>query len=250
MKRLLAAGYPDIFQICRVFRDGEAGRRHLPEFTLIEWYRIGASLAQIIDESAGLVAQLLAGTDLATARHLDYRQAFQETTGLDPLEADPAQLAGVLDADASLRAALGDDRDAWLDLAIAEKIAPSFAADRLTALHHYPASQASLARLSPADERLAERFELYLGPLELANGFVELTDAAEQAARFDRDRQKRASSGRPDVAVDGALIAALEAGLPACAGVALGLDRLLMIDQGLDDIAGAVTFLPGAPDDD
>jgi len=249
MKRLLAAGYPDIYQVCRVFRDGEAGRHHLPEFTMVEWYRIGLSLEEIMAESADLVADLLVNTPLAPTEYREYREVFAAALGVDPLTAEPAAIALALDADEGLRAALGNDRDAWLDLAVAEKVAASFPPDRLTALYHYPASQAALARLSAADERVAERFELYLGPMELANGFVELTDSDEQGKRFQRDLDKRAALGHPPVPMDRQLLAALASGLPDCAGVAMGLDRLLMIDQGLDDVKKTVTFTPGAVDD-
>jgi lysyl-tRNA synthetase class 2 len=249
MKRLLAAGYPDIYQVCRVFRDGEAGRRHLPEFTMVEWYRIGLSLDEIMAESADLVTDLLVNTPLAPTEYREYRAAFETALGIDPLTAEPGEIANALDADEGLRAALGDDRDAWLDLAIADKVASGFPADRLTAIYHYPASQAALARLSAGDERVAERFELYLGPMELANGFVELTDSDEQGERFRRDLDKRAALGRPPVPIDRQLLAALASGLPDCAGVAMGLDRLLMIDQGLDDVQKTVTFTPGATDD-
>jgi len=249
MKRLLAAGYPDIYQVCRVFRDGEAGRHHLPEFTMLEWYRIGLSLEEIMAESADIVSDLLVNTPLAPTEYREYREAFETALGIDPLTAEAGDIARAVGADEALENALGNDRDGWLDLAVAEKVAHGFPGDRLTALYHYPASQAALARLSTADPRVAERFELYLGPMELANGFVELTDSDEQAERFRRDLDKRAALGRPPVPLDRQLLAALAAGMPACAGVALGLDRLLMIDQGLNDVKMTVTFTPGVLDD-
>ena len=245
MKRLLAAGYPDCYQACRVFRDGEAGRNHLPEFTMIEWYRQGFTLSEIIDESVALVAGLITTLDPADCVRMEYRDAFLDVLGIDPRLADIAELAGSLDADDDLCRALGDDRNAWLDLAMSSRVTRSFAADRLTAIYHYPASQAALARLSPADSAVAERFELYLGELELANGYIELIDADEQQRRFEHDRNRRAAAGLPVHEIDAGLIAALEAGLPPCAGVAMGLDRLVMIDQGLGDIREAVTFTPG-----
>jgi lysyl-tRNA synthetase class 2 len=245
MKRLLAAGFPDCYQVCRVFRDGEAGRDHLPEFTLIEWYRHDYAFPDIIEETAALATELLAPRELRDLVTLDYRAAFHEALGLDPFTAGIGQLAETVNADDDLRHALGDDRDAWLDLAMASRVAGTFSGDRLTAITHYPASQAALARLSPHNSTVAERFELFLGTCELANGFVELTDARIQRQRFETDRQKRAASGRPVHDIDARLIAALDAGLPPCAGVALGLDRLLMIDQGLGDIRDTVTFTPG-----
>ena len=247
MKRLLAAGYPDCYQVCRVFRDGEAGRNHLPEFTMIEWYRHGFDLADIIEETATLVAALVESIRPGELLTLDYRDAFRAALGVDPMTASIGQLADALDADGGLRRVLGDDRDAWLDLAMAGRVAASFPEDRLTAIYHYPASQAALAQLSPDDPAVAERFELYLGEFELANGFVELVDAEIQRQRFEADRKKRAATGLPVHDMDTRLLAALDAGLPPCAGVALGLDRLVMIDQGLEDIRDTVTFTPGEP---
>jgi lysyl-tRNA synthetase class 2 len=246
MKRLLAAGYPDIFQVCRVFRAGEAGIRHLPEFTMIEWYRLGFALEDIIADTIGLTGRLLAGTTLGEATSLTYSDAFTDTLSVDPFEATSHELAEVLDADDELRTALGDDRDAWLDLAMATRVSPAFSRERLTIVHHYPASQAALARLTPDDPRTADRFELFLGPVELANGFVELQDADEQLSRFEDDRRRRRLAGQAVPEVDESLIAALRAGLPDCAGVAMGLDRLLMIDEGLDDISQTMTFMPGS----
>ena len=245
MKRMLAAGYPDCYQICKVFRDGEAGRNHLPEFTMIEWYRRNFDLADMIAETAALVAELLASLDPGELVTLEYRVAFREAIGLDPMTAGIGQLAEALDADDDLRRALGDDRDAWLDLAMASRVASSFSGDRLTAIYHYPASQAALARISPDDATVAERFELFFGEHELANGFVELVDAEVQRQRFETDQKQRATAGRPVHDIDARLIAALAAGLPPCAGVALGLDRVVMIDQGLGDIRETVTFTPG-----
>ena len=250
MKRLLAAGYPDCYQTCPVFRDGEAGRNHLPEFTMIEWYRRDFTLTDIIGEATALATELVTSLDLRSLVTMKYRDAFQDALGIDPLSADIGQLADAVGADDDLRRALGGDRDAWLDLAMASRVAGSFANDRITAIHHYPASQAALARLSPDDARLAERFELYVGEHELANGFVELTDAGIQERRFESDREKRTAAGKPVHEIDGNLIAALAAGLPACAGVALGLDRLLMIDRDLRDIRETVTFVPGGPNND
>jgi lysyl-tRNA synthetase class 2 len=245
MKRLLAAGYPDIFQVSQVFRDGEAGRLHAPEFTMIEWYRHRFGLQQIIDDAVGLTLSLLQRRKPAGVEQLSYRDAFERQLGLDPLDAGAMDIADAIDAEEALRAAIGDDRDAWLDLALATRIAPAFANDRLIVLHHYPASQAALARLATDDPRVAERFELFVGGTEIANGFVELADADEQRRRFAADRQKRLLAGRPVPGIDEHLIQALESGLPDCAGVALGLDRVLMIDEGHDDIRRVQSFTTG-----
>ncbi len=244
MKRLLAAGYPDIYQVCPVYRGGEQGRHHLAEFTMLEWYRRGFRLDAIIDDAVCLTGLLLEDRRLAEPLIIDYVEAMEAALSLNALAASAATLADALGADDSLRQTVGDDRDAWLDLAMATRVAAGFADDRLTVIRHYPASQASLARLCPADPDVADRFEIYLGAIELANGFVELTDADEQLRRFEADRDKREADGKPDVAIDMALIDALRAGLPDCAGVALGLDRALMIAEGRDSVDEVTTFTP------
>jgi lysyl-tRNA synthetase class 2 len=243
MKRLLAAGYPDIFSICRVFRDGEAGRRHQPEFTMIEWYRLGMELGAIIDDTLRVIAAALNGG--APAREplvIDYRDALREVCSIDLFDADVAALARAAGADKELKRAIGDDRDDWLDLLLATRVVPSFTSDRLTVLRHFPASQAALARRCPDDARVADRFEVFLGAMELANGYVELTDAAEQVERMGRDNASRARRGRPRRPVDQDLLEALRHGLPACAGVAMGLERLQMVCENTDDIGNVITF--------
>ena len=243
MKRLLADGYPDIFSICRVFRDGETGRRHQPEFTMIEWYRLGMNLGNIIDDTLQVIQHALDDRAPVTKPvQLDYREAVLDATGLDPLTADTQSLASALDAEDRLRDAIGEEKDDWLDLLLATRVVPGFANDRLTVLKHYPASQAALARLCPADPQVADRFEVFLGPVELANGYVELADAAEQSARITADNEARARRGRPVRPLDSNLIAALESGLPECAGVAMGFERLQMIHDKTDDIRNVLTF--------
>ena len=243
MKRLLAAGYPDIYSICRVFRDGEAGRYHLPEFTMVEWYRLGFDLGEIIDDTSRLIASCLDLPELAErVVQLDFADAFQEFAEIDVIHASVDELSSRCDADARLRAAVGSDRDTWLDLILSTVIAPQFVPDQLTVIQHYPAGQAALARLCPDDERFADRFEVFCGSIELANGYVELTDAKEQRQRMDKDLKKRRNSGRAEPPWDRALIAALESGLPDCAGVAVGFERLQMIFDGADDIRETVTF--------
>lgn len=247
MKRLLAAGYPDIYQTCSVYRDGESGHYHMPEFTMIEWYRRDVELQAIMRETTSLVSELLAKKTFGQPpAFVSYCQAFDDALSLDPLHAEIGRLAEVVNAEARLVASLGEDRDAWLDLIMASHVAASFPGDRLTLVYHYPASQAALARICPDDSRVADRFEMYCGTIELANGFVELTDPHEQKARFESDREKRRSSGNDPYEIDHALIDALLSGMPPAAGVALGLDRLLMIDEGQDDIRSVTTFTPGA----
>lgn len=241
LKRLLAAGIGDCYELGRVFRDGEAGGRHNPEFTMLEWYRVGWDHLRLLDETVELVRAALAlvGRD-ATPAAVTFRDLYWDRLQLDPLT------AGI----DTLRNALGDVRidpdglvrDDWLDLLMTHRLQPAFAPDRLLAVHDWPASQAALARIRDDDPPVAERFELYLGPLELANGYHELCDAAEQRARFGRDATVRARRGLPAVPMDTALLAALEHGLPECAGVAVGVDRLLMALSGAGKIADVLAF--------
>lgn len=243
MKRLLAAGYPNIYSICRVFRDGEIGKRHLPEFTMIEWYRLGFKLPAIVADAAMLIAHCLDDASLIdSAFVIDYRDAFARFAGIDVLTASHDELASSAKADKSLRKTLGKNRDMWLDLVLAAVVAPKFAADRLTVLQHFPASKAALARLCPDDRQLADRFEIFMGSMELANGYVELTDAAEQRRRVDGELQQRRNMLRTVAPRDERLLEALDAGLPRCAGVAVGVERLQMLLDGTDDIGDVVTF--------
>lgn len=244
MKRLLASGSGDIWQSCRVFRGGERGRLHNPEFTLIEWYRIGFSMDELMDEAAALVQHLLGtGGPARPVERLTYATLLGQQLGLDVLEADLpslARAAGALGCDAALLARLG--RDELLDLLMGERIGPALGRGRLSFVERYPASQAALARLDPQDPRVALRFELYCEGLELANGFAELGAADEQRARFEADRCSRQRRGLPVPAVDEALLAALAAGLPDCAGVALGFDRVVMLAAGAAHIDEVLAF--------
>ena len=215
MKRLLAAGVGDCYELGRVFRNGEVGRRHNPEFSMLEWYRVGWNHLRLIDETVELV------------------QAAQ-SLGLDPFAASVDVLRAAL-ADANIEAS-SLERDDWLDLLITHHIQPMFPADRITVVRDWPASQCSLARIRPGSPPVAERFELYLGRHELANGYHELADASEQRARFEHDNQRRRQRGQVALPVDERLLDALEQGLPDCAGVALGIERLLMCLLQTDDI--------------
>jgi lysyl-tRNA synthetase class 2 len=241
MKRLLCAGSGDIYQISHVFRAGERGARHHPEFTLVEWYRVGYDDRALLDDVESLVASLLVhrGPVPAAAR-LTYAQAFRDRLRVDPLVADTTELrAALVAAGIDVPQAFGADRDALLDLALSQAVAPMFATDRPTFLTGFPASQAALARVHG---EVAARFELFWGDLELANGFHELGDADEQRRRFERDRAVRVQRGLPDRAIDPHLLAALSAGLPGCAGVALGFDRLMMVATGARRIDDVVAF--------
>ena len=181
MKRLLAAGYPDIYSICRVYRDGEVGHRHQPEFTMVEWYRLGYQLVDIVADALQVISVGLDNPELAgSATVTDYRDAFVRAVGVDPVSASIDQLADAADADPGLRSALGDDRDGWLDLLLSTRVAPGFEHDRLTVVQHYPASQSALARICPASNDVADRFEVFIGPLEIANGYVELTGYSDE----------------------------------------------------------------------
>jgi lysyl-tRNA synthetase class 2 len=241
MKRLLAAGTGDIFQVCHVFRGAERGRRHNPEFTLIEWYRLGFSLDALMREVADLVRVLLGGD--VPLEFISYREAVRKHACFDPIDAVLATLRGAAQAlgyDATRARDAG--RDELLDLVMGAQVGPALGASALTFVHRYPASQAALARFDPEDARLALRFELYHHGLELANGYHELADAAEQRRRFACDQQSRAARGLPPVSIDARLLAALESGLPDCAGVALGFDRVLMLAQGASSIDEVLAF--------
>jgi lysyl-tRNA synthetase class 2 len=227
LKRLLAAGVGDCYELGRVFRDGEAGDRHNPEFTMLEWYRAGWNHLDLIEETMELVRAALAlvGRD-ARVERVSYRDLYRRHLGLDPATANEAALHSALGEIEISPEGLG--RDDWLDLLMTHRIQPALAGDCLVAVYDYPASQCALARIRPGDPPVAERFEIYLGPLELANGYHELTDAAEQRLRFERDLAVRELRNACAPPLDERLLAALEHGLPSCAGVALGVDRLLM----------------------
>jgi lysyl-tRNA synthetase class 2 len=230
----------DCYELGRVFRNGEAGGRHNPEFTMLEWYRVGWDHHRLIDETVALVRAALAlvGRE-ATLQVLDYRSLYQAHVGLDPFEASLEQLQAPLaevriDAD-------GLTRDDWLDLLMTHCIQPHFGDDQMTVVHDWPASQAALARVRPGTPPLAERFELYLGAVELANGYHELNDADEQRARFVRDHAVRQARGSVLPPLDERLLDALPA-LPDCAGVAVGVDRLLMAMNRTGRIADVLAF--------
>ena len=190
-----------------------------------------------------LIGKALGDSCSTEAPHvIDYYDAIRDVCGIDAHTAGLDMLARAAKADHELRAAIGDEKDDWLDLLLATRVIPNFPADRLTILRHYPATQAALARVCPDSDDVADRFEVFLGAIELANGYVELTDAAEQKARITRDNEDRRRRGRPVRPVDKDLLAALDAGLPACAGVAMGVERLQMVHDKTDDIRDVITF--------
>jgi lysyl-tRNA synthetase class 2 len=244
MKRLLAAGSGSIYQICKVFRDGESGRHHNPEYTLLEWYRTGFDHVALMAEVESLLRAVLADImPLAPARHWTYREIFGEFTGLDPFTATVNQTEQFLQAN-GFTAPPGmssEALDGWLDLVLTHIIQPALDAG-LVFISDYPASQAALARLRPGEPPVAARFEAYLDGIELANGYHELTDAMEQRRRLERDNARRNAQGQDEVEPDRRLLAAMRCGLPDCAGVALGVDRLLMIAGGARHIDDVLAF--------
>jgi lysyl-tRNA synthetase class 2 len=240
MKRLLAAGLGSIYQICRVFRGGERGRLHHPEFTLLEWYRPGWSLSQLLHELVALMRALLDQPDLPVAQ-VRYRELFTGGLGIDPWHCTADDLQRLARA-RGLGEGLVLDVDGWLDLLLSHCLEPALGQGCLTLVRDYPPSQAALARISADDPPHAERAELYWQGIELANAFQELTDADEQHRRFARDQATRAALGLAPVPMDAHLLAALESGLPESAGVALGLDRVLMLALGLDHIDAVMAF--------
>jgi lysyl-tRNA synthetase class 2 len=238
MKRLLAAGSGPIYQICKAFRDGEAGRLHNPEFSLLEWYRPGFDLTQLIDDVTQVLRIGLGQPDLAVKRSR-YADLFREQLAVDVFLATPAELRGLAMEHHVIRAdALDLDPDGWLDLLLSHLIQPRLGENALQFVTDYPATQAAMARLNP-DGQTAARFEVFLRGVELANGYFELIDPEEQAGRFEADNCVRRSRGLAPVPGDRRLLAALDHGVPSCAGVAVGLDRVLMLrlqQKSLDDV--------------
>ena len=250
MKRLLAAGMPDIYQIGKVFRDDEIGAWHHPEFTLIEWYRLGFRLSEMIDETCALIGAISSAcqTPISGVECIPYRDLLLATTGCDPFDEDPerffqsARSALADQLEPGLEQMLGQHRSTWLDLLMSQLVAPGLGRSGLSVVFDFPAEQAQLARLSPQDPRTAERFEVFHLGVELANGYRELTDPVQQRLRFDSERQRRSELGLPDVEPDQSLLQALERGLPDCSGVAMGLDRILMLCTSYGHISETISF--------
>lgn len=244
MKRLLAAGYGSIYQICKVFRDAEYGARHNPEFTLLEWYRTGFDHLDLMDEVEHLLKEVLADiAPINSVHHWTYRDLFLEFASVDPFDTSVQELQTLLQTqhDVIPVGMPDDDLDVWLDLMMTHVIEKRLGTG-LAFVRDYPASQASLARLRPGSPPVAARFEVYLNGIELANGFHELADADEQRRRFENDCERRRLFNVEAVRMDERFLSALEAGLPDCAGVALGLDRLLMLASGTDCLDEVLAF--------
>jgi lysyl-tRNA synthetase class 2 len=251
MKRLLVGGSGPIFQLARVWRNGEGSSLHAPEFTMLEWYRPGADMNSLIDETTELLREVLppevsvlgVSTSLAQTERLTVAEAFDRYVGADVLATEDNAAALAAQAGTRLR-----ENENWEDLffrLLLERIEPNLGRSHPTFLTHWPAAQAALARRDPTDPRVAERFELFVCGIELANAFVELTDPVEQRDRFVADRERRHALYGPDWGMDEDFLAALAVGLPQCAGIALGFDRLAMIASGADRI-GRVLWLPPA----
>jgi lysyl-tRNA synthetase class 2 len=241
MKRLLCAGWPDIYQISPVFRGGERGRLHNPEFAMIEWYRLGIDHHALMDDVDRMLrAAFHIALQPESSKRLTYQDAFVETLELDPFECPLGALQEAIAANGiPVPNSLFGQRDALLDIALSSIVAHRFPVDRITFLYDFPASQAALARIRGP---VASRFEAFWGETELANGFHELVDPAEQKLRFEADLAGRRSRGQPSPAPDQRFLAALAAGLPDCAGVAMGLDRMLMIASGAARIDDVIAF--------
>ncbi|WNV06783.1 EF-P lysine aminoacylase EpmA [Candidatus Methylospira mobilis] len=248
MKRLLAAGSGAIYQITRAFRNEESGRFHNPEFSLLEWYRPGFSLGELIAEIDALIRSLFdAASPLQPSATVDYRQLFDAHTGLDALTFDPdaynacALSYGLVDA-ARL---CGDQHGHWLDFLFSVRVQPTLGKQGVCFVHNYPAVLPSLARNKIDDSRVVERVEIFMDGIEIGNGFRELTDHREQRARFENDLAERTRRGLPSIPIDARLLQALEHGLPDCSGVAIGLDRLLMLLTGETHIDQVLAFADG-----
>lgn len=240
MKRLLCAGFPDIFQITKAFRNGESGRVHNPEFTMLEWYRRGWSLEALMDEVAAVCALVAGPRPVIRKTH---REVFLSALGVDPLVVSAAEIAALPAVAARLpRGHVFASKPDALDFAMAHAVEPAFDPKVYTFVHGFPSEQAAQAQVWRDDPRVAHRFEVYGEGMELGNGYLELLDPVEYARRFTEENRKRVSVGKPELPPDPALLAALEAGLPPCAGVAMGVDRLLLIGSGGGDIASVLSF--------
>jgi len=236
MKRLLAAGYPRIFQICKCFRRGERGRRHLPELTLLEWYTAGRNYTDMMTQCEALlteVAESIGHEDglCYQGRRIDLALPWPRMTVAEAFE----RLSGI-----SVEQAIEEDR---FEEVLALEIEPRLGIDRPVFLYDYPAAHGALARLKPSDRRVAERFELYIGGLELCNAFTELTDPKEQCERFDKERDSRRQAGKPAHPMPERFLEAL-GDMPEAAGNALGIDRLVMLFADTAEIDDVVAFTP------
>jgi lysyl-tRNA synthetase class 2 len=252
MKRLLAAGSGAIYQICKTFRNSETGHRHNPEFTMLEWYRPGFELSQLMAEVNDLLAVVL-DCPAQISSKLSYREAFQQFLDIDPYLASDAQLICLAEEKAGYVVQNQNNtsvsRDDYLNVLLSICIEPNLGLDvngeiMPVFLYAYPPSQAALAKLTVDEygQEVAERFEVYIRGLEIANGYFELTDAKEQRYRFEKDNEQRSALSLPSIPMDENLLNALQKGLPECSGVALGMDRLLMVKLNASRIEDVISF--------
>lgn len=241
MKRLLAAGSGDIYQICKVFRQGELGLLHNPEFTMLEWYRLDFSLEQLMDEIEQLCVYLASFLTPPFER-ITYQQAFQSHLGLDPFHCPLSELKQICQSRGIEVTGLDEDRDDWLALLLTHVIEPELGREKPCFLYHYPPSQAALARVQDGNPAVALRCELYWQGVELANAYDELGSGELLLERFQQENDSRALQGKNIMPVDGHLLEALDHGLPPCSGVALGLDRLLMLLIGEKHLKNVLSF--------
>lgn len=239
MKRLLAAGSGAIYQISKAFRQGEIGRFHNPEFTMMEWYRPGFNHHDLMDEMDELLQLIL---KKPAAERKTYADIFQHFLSINPHEARAEDLIRCAHAYELSIATEISDRDTWLQLLMTECIEPHIGKNRPCFVYDFPASQAALARIQPGPPSVASRFEVYYQGIELANGFHELQNDVEQRLRFEKNRTERKKCGLNDMAIDEFFLAALEHGLPDCSGVALGIDRLIMLVAQAEQIADVLSF--------
>ncbi len=241
MKRLLASGHRNVYELGRVFRAGEQGQYHHPEFTMLEWYRSGMDYLDLASEVLDLIRFCGQGQfDDWDERRVSYSELMAEHTGLDPFNCSETDLSALAAERGIMTGPLGLQE--WLDLLIAEVVQPDLPGETLTVVYDFPPEQAALARIRPDDPPVAERFEVYLGQMELANGYQELTDANEQLRRFEKENRLREIRGEEVAPIDMNLVLALRHGLPDCSGVALGVDRLLMSILKLDRIDTVLSF--------
>lgn len=245
MKRLLVAGSGSIYQICKSFRNGEQGRLHNPEFTILEWYRVGYKLEQLMDEIEALLLRLLRDCPLSdVSERIRYADIFNQYTGVDPLVFSLTDYRNCARDNNLLEAEqlCGQDHALWLDFLFSHLVQPQLGKNALCLVYDFPACQASLARLNSEDPRVAERVEVFVQGIELGNGFFELTDPVVQEQRFENELAQRQQDGLPVPGKDLRFLSALKSGLPDCAGMALGLDRLLMIVSGHSNIENVLAF--------
>ena len=245
MKRLLAAGSGSIFQICKAFRNAESGRFHNPEFTILEWYRVDFTLWQLIDEVVELLTTLMASFYvIKSVNKTSYRDVFEQVTGINPLVFNQEKYS--LYAKQNLMEdainICDNNHSMWLDFIFSYKVQPSFDLHTMTVVHSYPAIQSSLARINIDNPQVADRFEVFIKDIEIGNGFFELSDAKEQEKRFDQEHQARKHGGLELVKKDQLFLNALKSGLPDCSGIALGLDRLLMIMTNTQALSDVIAF--------